>query len=117
MNDNTSGSETWGALYRFHALCPVDYTAFDEDQLDAEPVNQYRIQEKLVFCVQAEFGCPFINKLKYLERHYYNDCRFAPDSCHRYDSTEIPVVETLRYNWNCEQLHEMIEMLDDRENQ
>ncbi|KAL1445932.1 hypothetical protein MTO96_028980 [Rhipicephalus appendiculatus] len=105
------------AWCRLHAMCPVDYTAFDEDQLDGEPVNQYRIQEKLVFCVQARFGCPFINKLKYLERHYYNDCRFGPNSCHRSGSTEIPVVDTLRYNMNFAQLHRVIETLDDRENQ
>ncbi|KAL1445928.1 hypothetical protein MTO96_028976 [Rhipicephalus appendiculatus] len=84
------------ALYRLHALCPLDFTAFDEAHLDVEPANLYRIQEKLVFCLQARFGCPFVNKLKYLECHHYHDCRFGPNSCHRSGSTEIPVVDTLR---------------------
>ncbi|KAL3225581.1 hypothetical protein MRX96_049177 [Rhipicephalus microplus] len=82
------------AAYSVPAMCPVDYTPFDEAHFHVEPVNLYRLQERLVFCPYVEFGCQFINKLKYLRHHYYNDCYFSPFSSLR-GSTEIPEFATL----------------------
>ncbi|KAH7948188.1 hypothetical protein HPB52_019192 [Rhipicephalus sanguineus] len=96
------------ALFRLHALCPLDFTAFDETHLDVQPVSLDRVQEQLVFCLQARFGCKYKDKLRNLKRHYYYDCRFGPNSCHRYGSTEIPELDL-------PEPREMIEMVEDSE--
>ncbi|KAL1445936.1 hypothetical protein MTO96_028984 [Rhipicephalus appendiculatus] len=104
-------------MFRFHTLCHLDYTEFDETHLLGEPVSLKHIEEKPVFCLQARFGCQFVDKLKCLKRHYYNDCRFGPNSLHRYASTEVPELDILRHTMHCGQPRQMIEMEDDSENQ
>ncbi|KAL3203289.1 hypothetical protein MRX96_041969 [Rhipicephalus microplus] len=76
-----SGSNA--AMCRLHALCPVDYTPFDQTHLLGKPANLPRVQEKLVYCLQAKRGCQYQDKLKHLKWHYYNDCPFGPNSSHR----------------------------------
>lgn len=70
------------AMCRLHALCPMDYTPFDQTHLLGKPANLPRVQEKLVYCLQAKRGCQYWDKLKHLKWHYYNDCPFGPNSSH-----------------------------------
>ncbi|KAH7948189.1 hypothetical protein HPB52_019193 [Rhipicephalus sanguineus] len=86
---------------RLHALCPVDSTPFDETHLHVEPARLDRVQEELVFCLQANLGCEFMDKLKYLKHHYYYDCCFGPKMCDRCGNDQIPALKLLPHILHC----------------
>ncbi|KAL1445934.1 hypothetical protein MTO96_028982 [Rhipicephalus appendiculatus] len=86
---------------RLHALCPIDSTPFDETCLQVEPARLDRVQEELVFCLQANLGCKFVCKLKHLKHHYYYDCPFGPKTCDRCGNDQIPALQLLPHALHC----------------
>ncbi|KAL3210112.1 hypothetical protein MRX96_052262 [Rhipicephalus microplus] len=84
-----------------HAECPIDATPIDRTFLDVQPFSMDRVQEELVFCFQANLGCEFVGKLKFLKYHYYCHCRFGPKTCDRCGNDGIPANQLLRHTRLC----------------
>ncbi|KAH7974027.1 hypothetical protein HPB49_008537 [Dermacentor silvarum] len=75
------------------AMCPQDGASFVEADLQVLTFRLKHMYRELVFCVHAEFGCPYKAQLRHLEEHFSFDCRYHPKTCSLCGKSDIPACD------------------------
>ncbi|KAH7973449.1 hypothetical protein HPB49_001029 [Dermacentor silvarum] len=75
------------------AACRQDGTPFVETDLQVLTFRLKDVHRELVFCVHAEFGCPYKGELRHLGKHYNFACRYHPNTCRLCGKSDIPACD------------------------
>ncbi|XP_077492938.1 uncharacterized protein LOC144104028 [Amblyomma americanum] len=64
-------------------VCPLDEESFDEKECSRNSLAARRINRLKAYCWNQEQGCPFVDTLPSVLRHYEEECSFHAVECPR----------------------------------